>query len=214
MLEKPCRYCCQTIDARAKKCQHCGSQQNPIINKLQSASLVLSILVAGVSILSAIQADRRAQEAESAKNLAEEALANVKQLDGKLTQDITRVDDDMNGLGKTISRAKSDITKLINVESKNGALILDIDNKVRIQWGKFVTLNRDEQDEVKFPYPFANDEVSVALTIVGNPARFVEGKSVIAKNLSSSGFIPKVSDNRNVVSGVEVNFVAFGKTPK
>jgi hypothetical protein len=137
---------------------------------------VLSILVAGVSILSAIQADRRAQEAESAKNLAEEALANVKQLDGKLTQDITRVDDDMNGLGKTISRAKSDITKLINVESKNGALILDIDNKVRIQWGKFVTLNRDEQDEVKFPYPFAKKQ-GVKSLFKGSKLSFVNDQT-------------------------------------
>ena len=215
MSLKKCRSCMQAIDKNAKKCHHCGSTQNPLLNKLQSVSLVLSTLVAIVSLYGAYSADKQAEEARKAKDIAEKAVQDIKKLDNKLTKGMSTVGAEMGGLDETIALAKKNINSLINVESIDGNNVLDIDGKVRIQWGKFQTKKtKDEKQEpVIFGHPFGDDNVAVALTIIGNPSRKVEGKSIIAKHLDSKGFIPKVSDQKFIALGVEVNYVAFGKTP-
>jgi archaellum component FlaC len=263
-----CKSCKQEIEMGAVKCHHCGSLQNPILNKLQSVGLVLSTLVALVSLYGAYTAEQQAEEAKSANTNAKDALRKINELDGKVSGNLSEldrkivstkkdidtlalntekasdaasdaekmsikleqqqkrisedIDNNLKELNMTLADAKSQINSLIDVSSENDKNVLDIENKVRIQWGKFKTNSEDidKQQRIEFPSIFANDSVAIALTIVGNPSLDVEGKSVIAKDLNASGFYPMISEkvlfrkSRQVALGVEIAYVAFGNTPE
>lgn len=67
---KPCRYCRHDIHKDASVCQHCNSDQRPIIHWIQDYSIVLSVLILLFGFLQYIETRTERITAEEAMDTA------------------------------------------------------------------------------------------------------------------------------------------------
>lgn len=67
---KTCRACCEKIHNKAKICRYCGSRQNPLLNFIQTSGLILSTIVAFLSLYGFYGSSREAGIAKDASEIA------------------------------------------------------------------------------------------------------------------------------------------------